>query len=249
MMKTSADVYAALRDRFRDPEFALLFEVRNGTGYQRRERYADALAMSLWPSRGLELHGIEVKASRSDWLSEKANPEKSAEIQRFCNRWWLAVSDEKIVAPGELPPTWGLLVPRGSKLVAKVEAPQLTAEPITRAFLASVLRNAARKLTDSKEVDAIVERRVEDARKSFEESSQYERTRLKEEADDLRRKIIDFESAAGITIRGWDRGKIGAAVKLVLSGGIESQRRELERMAEEASSIAQSIKTVLEGVA
>jgi len=32
--------------------------------------------MDLWPSGGLEIHGHEVKVSRSDWLRELKEPEK-----------------------------------------------------------------------------------------------------------------------------------------------------------------------------
>src|SRR5438876_1169784 len=81
---------------------------------------ADALAMSLWPSRGLELHGFEIKASRADWRTELRNPETADEIATRCDRWWIVAGSADIVTDGELPPTWGLLVPLGSALVAKV---------------------------------------------------------------------------------------------------------------------------------
>ncbi len=38
------EVYAALRERFAAPEWAIFFEVANGTGHHGR-RYADAVAM------------------------------------------------------------------------------------------------------------------------------------------------------------------------------------------------------------
>lgn len=52
------------------------------------------------------------------------------------------VSDRKIVEPGELPPTWGLLAPRGEHLAAVVEAPKLTPVELGRPFLAAVCRAA-----------------------------------------------------------------------------------------------------------
>jgi hypothetical protein len=52
--------------------------------------------MSLWPSRGIELHGIEIKVSRNDWLKELGDPAKADEIARFCDRWWVAAGDESI---------------------------------------------------------------------------------------------------------------------------------------------------------
>ena len=57
-------------------------------------RYADAVAMNLFPSRGLALHGFEIKVSKSDFKSEIENPEKSVPVQQYCDHWW-------IVAPAE----------------------------------------------------------------------------------------------------------------------------------------------------
>ena len=60
-----------LRYRFCQPEWAFLSQVRNGTGYLRTTRTADALAMSLWPSRGLHLYGFEIKVRKSDWKKDR----------------------------------------------------------------------------------------------------------------------------------------------------------------------------------
>jgi hypothetical protein len=82
--------------------------VRNSTGYG--DRTCDAIAMSLWPSRGLELHGIEIKCSRGDWLHELKRPDKADKMFKYFDRWWLAVSDESVAHDYEIPPTWGLIV-------------------------------------------------------------------------------------------------------------------------------------------
>lgn len=129
---------------FHGTAFAFLREVRNETGFgSRRTQYADALAVSCWPSRGIWFAGIEVKVSRSDWLHELKQPEKSADIQRFCSYWWVATPDG-VVQPGELPETWGhIVVDKKNRTVAK-EAPRLTAEPVDITFVASVFRNFAK---------------------------------------------------------------------------------------------------------
>lgn len=85
-------------------------KVRNIAGYAVRRgelRTADALAIDTWESKGLEIHGFEVKCSRSDWLTELKQPEKSEPFRRFCDRWWLVTSSKDIVKPGELPAGWG----------------------------------------------------------------------------------------------------------------------------------------------
>src|ERR1019366_7824171 len=96
-MITEADVLSALAKRYPPPGYAFLQHVRNRTGYGGGVRTADALAMSLWASQGMYLHGFEVKVSRSDWVREIKSPEKADEIAKFCDRWWVAVSDDSVV--------------------------------------------------------------------------------------------------------------------------------------------------------
>ena len=52
-------VFEALKTRYNSPEYCLLPQVRNSTGYSSKVRTADAIAMSLWPSRGLTLTGFK----------------------------------------------------------------------------------------------------------------------------------------------------------------------------------------------
>ena len=106
------NIHAAMLQRYCAPEFALLFEVGNATGFA-TNRHADAIAMSLWPSRGLALHGFEFKASRSDWVRELKDPAKAETIATFCDYWFLVESDREIVKANALPMTWGLLAPKG----------------------------------------------------------------------------------------------------------------------------------------
>ncbi len=220
---TSAQVTALLRARYAAPEFAFLPQVRSRTGYGGPIRTADAMAMSLYPSRGLELHGFEIKVSRGDWLRELKEPDKAEEIVRHCDRWWIAVSDEKIVAPGELPATWGLLVPRRGKMTVKVEAPALTAAPMTRPFLAAILRNVADAGKDMIPMIEIAER-LAAARTEGEASAGQESAR---EVEHLKKRIETFEEKAGIKIGEWRGMHVGDAVRIVMADGLEQRRREL----------------------
>lgn len=138
---TTGSLKDALLRSFSQPEYATFFEVADGTGAH-ASRYADAVSMACWPSRGLKLIGFEVKASRSDWLREKKNPKKSVAVQRYCNQWIL-VTAPGVVELGELPDTWGHMELHGRKLVTVTKAPGLTAEPPTREFMAAMLRRAA----------------------------------------------------------------------------------------------------------
>lgn len=138
---TSADVRDALKLRYPALSHALLFEVANGTGGNGRV-FADAVAFGLWPSHGHAVEGVEIKVSRSDFLSEMKRPDKSGPVFRYCDRWWLACP-KGMVEPGELPATWGLLELCGETLRTRVKAPKLEPETMPRTFVASLLRRHA----------------------------------------------------------------------------------------------------------
>jgi hypothetical protein len=118
--------------------YACAEHVRNAAGFD-ANRTADFIAMDLWPSKGLHLHGHEVKVSRSDWLRELADPRKAAAFTRYMDYWWLAVPNDKIVRD-DLPLGWGLMIQRGSRLYAVIQAARLSPEPIPRSFMASLMR-------------------------------------------------------------------------------------------------------------
>lgn len=209
-------IMVALRDRYKAPAHAFLPQVRNQTGFRRRVRTADAIAMSLYPSRGLDLHGFEVKVSRSDWIRERDDPEKAEEIARFCNFWWVVVGDPAIVPLDELPPTWGLLVPHGKSLRAAREAPrnEAVAEP-TRAFLAAILRKAVEVVVPQPEVEALLTKKLEEAMAARDTSKDHELRRVKDELAALKASVTEFEAAAGITINRYYAGAMGRAVSLL----------------------------------
>lgn len=236
---TSADVCRALRDRFPKDEYALFFEVRNGTGFQRKTRSADALAMSLWPSRGLEFHGFEVKVSRSDWLRELKEPAKAEEIARFCHRWWVVAGDPKIVRADELPPTWGLIERKGDALAIVKQAPPLTPEPLSMPMLASLLRSAQSVTEDvvASRVGAEVTRRIDAERKAWAEREANAEAVFNQQVEELRRRIDAFEAVSGLRIDRYDGPKLAAAVKAVREGGVDRMRADALRAIEELKGV------------
>ena len=147
-MKKTQKLLAALRSDYGWPDKAFISEFRGGTGWSRESR-ADAIAMDLWPSKGLELIGFELKTSRTDWLRELKQPDKCESIKQFCDRWYLVVDDLSIVRWDELPNGWGLIAPAYNyysegKVKIEREAPKLDPKPIDRLFLASLMRLAGR---------------------------------------------------------------------------------------------------------
>lgn len=167
-------IFEALRKRYAPPSWAYFEEVRNGTGYARKTtRTADGLALSLWPSRGLELHGIEVKVHRSDWLRELDEPEKAEEIGRFCDRWWLACTPGVVADLAEVPIAWGLLEWDGKRWKSKREAPKREPEPLDRLMLASLLRQASE--SQHRKLDELSRRIAADMNKAEVESAKKQR--------------------------------------------------------------------------
>ena len=203
------DLLAALAVRYRAPEFAFMSQVRAGIGMT--SHTADAVAMGLSVPRGLELHGFELKTTRSDWMAEKHNPDKSDPICRFCDRWWLVVSSTEIVERGDLPPQWGLLVPCGDRLVVAVEAPKRDADPLDRSFVAAFMRRATTAFVS----EAELKERVAAAVRRAEQRATGDAQR---ELESLRAKIARFETYSGVDVQSpaHNARDIGRAVATVL---------------------------------
>lgn len=239
-MRTS-DLYKMLRARHDPQAWALLFEVADATG-ARQQRWADAVAMGLWPSRGLNLHGYEVKASRTDWLKELKTPAKAEAICQFCDYWWLVVADKCIVHDGELPATWGLLAPNKKGVLTTIkEAPKLSPVPIDRQFLAALLRAAAKPCVamDRERLNEEYSR----GHKDEEASSGRIAARATESLQSLQNKVNDFEAAAGFRIDSWNHkaDAVGRIVRDVLMGVHDRDRDDLQRIRDLASAIVDRI--------
>src|SRR5487761_2123419 len=245
-----SDVIAMLAARYCAPAYAFLPHVRNSTGFARTTRTADAIAMSLWPSRGMELHGFEVKVSRADWLRELKEPAKAEEIARRCDRWWIAAADREIVVPAELPPTWGLLVPRGEKLVAIVEAPQLKGrEAIARPFLAALLRRVVEDWRPASFVEA-------EARKYAKEitpldpvavglvEAQRALERAHSELEALRDVVSEFERLSGVRISKWDLPNVANDLHALMAakGGVSDLLERFRHEAKQARYVAERLE-------
>lgn len=155
---TEAAILDLLRDRHASTgnggagEWAFMPQVRNAAGFD-ASRTLDALALHLWPSRGLVLHGYEVKTSRSDFLREIKDPAKAEAFCRLVEFFWI-VAPKGVVKKGELPTTWGLIEVHGTgtqedswRLRTKTAAPCLLQAkyhpnrgPLPRGLVVSMLR-------------------------------------------------------------------------------------------------------------
>lgn len=210
----TGEICAAMRKRYPAGAYALLFEVGNSTGFS-CSRHCDALAMSLWPSRGLGVSGFEFKISRSDWMREYADPAKAEAILQYCDQWWLVVSDREIVKAGELPEGWGLLALNSRGALEEVtKAAKLTPQPWPREFIAAVLRSAADPVAAID--DAALYQAREEGRKHEAERTAATHKRLEEELCKARRDIATFENATGVSISNRYGGITAREFKLAL---------------------------------
>lgn len=259
---TEADVLALLRQKLTRPgngdagEYALLPQVRNAAGFD-ASRTFDAVAVSLWPSRGFSIHCYEVKCSRSDWLRELKEPAKAEAAARHCDRFSIVASDASIVKDGELPPTWGLLVVSGQTLRTVVSAPLLPGanptRPVERSFLVPMLRSAGCAIAAS---PTEVQRSRAEGFKQGEASAKREADRARESLTDLREKVTAFEVAAGIKLGASMWGtksaeEVGLALRKVMNGDRAAADAEA-RLRAARSRLAESLDSIdrlLEGVA
>lgn len=240
------------------PEWATFWEVRDAAGFDAK-RSADCVAMNTWPSRGLVVHGVEVKVDRRDWLRELRDPAKSASIQRFCDFWWLAVDDQEIVKRDEVPETWGLLVLKGKSLSVAKDAPKLEAEPLTRGFVAALLRNATKGLVPKADVDERVKELLENHVTSHKSAVEWQAERDAKALEELRARVDAFEKASGINVDDrYDYGplrdptKLGAAVKAIMQGSnrgwpshLESARNLLLGSAKDLDAAIEVVKAIM----
>jgi hypothetical protein len=222
---TETEVVAKLRNRYAPPTWAFIPQVRNGTGFQRLPRTADALAMALWPSRGLELIGFEIKTSRSDWLAELKNAEKAESIFAFCDRWYL-VGAGPIIQPGELPAGWGYIAVGDKGCKIEAEAERRKGKDVDRLFLAAILRRQMEATVPKSEIEAELIKAREDGKQQAADKVKWNA----EETQRLREHVAAFEKASGLSISdGWryTGQEVGRAVKDVLEHGTEHMRQQI----------------------
>lgn len=246
-METVDEVMNALKKRYNKYGFVFLENVANGVGNVKR--YADAIAMSLFASRGLNIYGFEIKVSRQDWLCELKHPEKADVIHKQCDGWYLVTGDPSIVQDGELPEGWGLLTAKGKKTLIEKKKPVLKEKQpyIDRHFLASTLVRVAQQATP--------EAKFKDANKeAFNLGIKKGRTQMKDRLDswrksydELKQRVNDFEKASGVEITGyWNKpDKIGVVVRAVLDGKYDDELDSLKGLKKRADRISESIDKIL----
>jgi hypothetical protein len=243
------DLFLRLQGTFSPPAYITLEEVRDATGFD-GQRTADAMAISLYRSRGKAVWGFEMKVSRSDWLHELKQPEKAESILRYCNYWALVVPNKDIVKPGELPATWGMYVAQKNRLKCVVPCPKLDPIPMSITMLTALLYNIdhSHKMADKRILDAEYSRGYEHgAKRDYDKG-------WESNFKDLQERVRLYEEASGLNIQyGWQKAeKIGAVVKILLDGNaplkriLDTAKYNLSKTEDLKNEIEKQIK-ILEG--
>lgn len=186
--------------------------------------------------------------SRSDWLSELKQADKSIPVAQYCDRWFV-VAPDGIVKREELPRGWGLLVATDDAVRVSVQAPQNEdVKAPSRTFLASLLRRAvgpsdavmktAERIAADKAVAADRE-----SRSRFEPGPMWEKR-----YNELHKQCKVFEDASGLYIEhGWDLAAHGKAVKALRD--VDATPKRLKQWREELSTLQRKIVDVLAVIA
>lgn len=171
MTITSNDLMVLLRASMNAPSRPspgyIVGELEAPTGGRR----ADALFFPLGHTRRGEIHGYEFKISRSDLLTELADPMKADPWLRYCTTWNLLVSDPKIVQGLDIPEAWGILAPPATNrraLTVIRPAPKLRP---TTAMSPALMQAIARLYYGG---DGLTDERVADLRDTLDSALQRE---------------------------------------------------------------------------
>lgn len=251
----ASDIRTAMSKRWTSPEWAIMWEVGQGTG-SNSGRYADAVMMSLWPSRGLELHGVEIKISRADWKREAADPTKAEAIARFCDRWWIHTPEGVVDDLSDLPPAWGLREWTGKQWRTVREAEKTECDSIDRAFLAALLRRA----------DGLMQGFIDEAISEARAAAWAEAERQRAEVNDrvkrevaartqrintIKESLVEFEQTFGersLSEWGIDRAILGRAARLVHDCRFQGHHEKgLPERLRKAASAIEEVQALVEG--
>lgn len=201
------------------PRFVVGVEVRDKAGFSAR-RTLDAVVFDTWPSKGLQIHGMEIKVSESDLRRELHNPQKFGQFEPLLDRFSI-VAPLGVVDLGILPKNWGLYVPTDDgKLRARRKPLPLRAPPretIDRSFAAAFVRAVVTRSISPQALRAEYDRGY----KAGEQMRAAETKGAEQAAAKWKEAIAEFEETSGVAISTWNAGQIGEAVKLVMDGGIQ----------------------------
>lgn len=233
-------IFDRIVGKYPQPEWVVLNEVRDGTGYSARGREADAMAFGVWPSRGLQIIGFEIKSSRGDWLREMKDPAKAESIAQHCDQWFL-VTCGGVAKLEEIPAAWGWYEANTKGLKLMKPATDLAPKEIGRSFLMSIVRNISRGYVPQSQVKKLVEAETEVAMKRKRETNAYRLEHLEE----LSKRVEQFEKASGINLDNeykFPAMEVGEIVKAVLEFRLDHHVADIASAAKKAGEVLTALR-------
>lgn len=236
--------------------------VRDAAGFN-ATRTIDAIGVDFWPSRGMLIDAYECKSSRSDWQKELREPEKADRFCQLADRFWIVAGRSDLVRVDEVPPDWGLIVPRGNGLTevksARTMHPEcvatVTGRPrklppgFDRSFMIALVRASSFVADITPEA---ISKANADGFKAGEDHGRAMSGRYQELYDELRQQVKAFQDELGVPLNGYsyrDQGsaEVGAALKAVLNGEHEVDRveRRLRKIIEDTEMILETARSRL----
>ncbi len=250
MTQESKSIFDLINKKYPPNQYAVLEEVSNAAGFN-RSRSADFIIMSLWPSRGLDLIGMERKSYRSDWLSELKKPEKAESFFKYCDYFYLITDNDNVAKLEEIPAPWGWIHVEKNKLITKKEPVKLNPLPLERTLLAALLKRAVCKddYTRNDQIKDKLSERYEAGKISEKRESE----RFQKMYGDLLKDVKDFEQASGIDLKNYPRwsygpAKMGDAVKLICNNGVVDLERRLNHLLPTATSVLKDIQLAIDNL-
>ena len=141
---TTKDILAALRDKYRPPEWVFFPELRFGTGYDGMVMSRiDAWVISCWRSKHSVNYlkiAFEIKVYRSDFLKEIKDPRKRKPAFLISNQYYFAAPKGMLMV-GEIPEGCGLMeIDTEGKVTTAHKAPTRKVDNPPWTFVASLGR-------------------------------------------------------------------------------------------------------------
>lgn len=245
---TAADVRDALTSRWPDSEYLSIDEAPQSS--DRSGRKLDRLVISLWRSRGLEIDGIEIKVTRSDWLRELREPAKADWWHTRVHRFWIAAPPD-VVKLDELPTGWGLLVVKDGRTRQARRPAKSTPVPLTWPQTVGLMRatadagQAALWRAEQRGYD----RGFEIAKREVEGGRGYEVLQAKHQQ--LVEAVREFEATTGLRLSGAHAvTPLAEAVRTVMDWStspetiarrITSSAAECSRVVDQLSALAATV--------
>lgn len=207
-------------------EYAFMRQLRNDAGFKATRSF-DGATVSLWPSRGFELHLFEVKVTKADWRHELSGrvdsrgrehggPTKAEDACAIADRFTV-VAPRGVIDPAEVPVTWGHIEAYGGQVdeeSGKVHGRKLRvvrAAPLLHdrgkrdsfpaGLVVSMLRAAGAVPDHELPSDAALRAAAAAARAESDATWQTTMESVRDERNRLNRLVTDFEQAAGVGIR------------------------------------------------